>query len=158
MKSLQKSVLIWYSPQQMFDVVTDVARYHEFLPWCNESHVVEHVRGSSTDASDETMKASIGMQLAGFKQAFTTQNKHIHKDGGGLAVQMTLLDGPFSALGGTWSFDPIAASTTPACKITLDLSYEIKSSLLQMAIGSAFDKIASSLVDSFVARAKKIYA
>ncbi len=150
MKSLHKSVLIWYSPTQMFDVVTDVARYHEFLPWCHESRVIEQ--------SDHGMKASIGMQLAGFKQAFTTNNKHFIKEDGGLAVQMSLLDGPFSNLGGTWSFDPISGSATPACKVTLDLSYEIKNALLQMAIGSAFDKIASSLVDAFIDRAKKIYA
>jgi ribosome-associated toxin RatA of RatAB toxin-antitoxin module len=153
MKSLHKSVLIWYSPQQMFDVVTDVARYHEFLPWCSESSVIE-----STEAG---MKASIGMALAGFKQHFTTHNQHIRKDGGGLAVAMELLDGPFKKLGGTWSFDPIAGSEVAgqsACKVTLDLTYEIKSTLLQMAIGGAFDKIASSMVDAFVERAKKIYA
>ena len=150
MKSLHKSVLIWYSPEQMFDVVTDVARYHEFLPWCHESSVMEQ--------SAQGMKASIGMQLAGFKQGFTTQNQHIQKDNGGLAVQVELLDGPFSKLAGTWSFDPIVGSATPACKVTLNLTYEIKNALLQMAIGSAFDKIASSLVDAFIERAKKIYA
>ncbi len=150
MKSLHKSVLIWYSPEQMFDVVTDVARYHEFLPWCHESSVMEQ--------SAQGMKANIGMQLAGFKQGFTTHNRHITQANGGLAVQMELIDGPFSNLGGTWSFDPISGSNTPACKVTLDLSYEIKNALLQMAIGSAFDKIASSLVDAFIDRAKKIYA
>jgi len=134
----------------MFDVVTDVARYQDFLPWCHESQVIEQ--------STENMKASIGMQLAGFKQGFTTHNQHVTKADGGLVVQMELLDGPFSKLGGTWSFDPISGSSTPACKVTLDLRYEIKSTLLQMAIGSAFDKIASSLVDAFIERAKKIYA
>jgi ribosome-associated toxin RatA of RatAB toxin-antitoxin module len=149
MKSLHKSVLIWYSPQQMFDVVTDVAKYHDFLPWCHESSVIEQ--------SEAGMKASIGMSLAGFKQAFTTHNVHVHKPDGGFAVDMALVNGPFSKLGGTWSFDPIAGSLSPACKITLNLNYEIKSAMLQMAIGPAFDKIAASMVDSFVARAKKIY-
>lgn len=110
------------------------------------------------EQSAQGMKANIGMQLAGFKQGFTTHNQHIRAADGGLAVQMELIDGPFSKLGGTWSFDPIRASSTPACKVTLDLSYEIKNALLQMAIGSAFDKIASSLVDAFIERAKKIYA
>lgn len=149
MKSLHKSVLIWYSPQQMFDVVTDVAKYQEFLPWCHTSSVLAQ--------SGEGMKASIGMSLAGFQQSFTTHNQHIRKEGGGLDVVMQLLDGPFSTLGGTWSFDPIAGSDKPACKVTLNLNYEIKSKLLQMAIGSAFEKIATSMVDSFVARAKRVY-
>jgi ribosome-associated toxin RatA of RatAB toxin-antitoxin module len=149
MKTLHKSVLIWYSPQQMFDVVTDVNKYSEFLPWCHESTVIEQ--------SAQGMKAGIGMSLAGFKQGFTTHNLHSQKPEGGLVVEMDLVDGPFSKLGGTWSFDPIAGSDKPACKVTLDLNYEIKSPLLQMAIGAAFEKIASSMVDSFVARAKKVY-
>jgi ribosome-associated toxin RatA of RatAB toxin-antitoxin module len=70
---------------------------------------------------------------------------------------MELLDGPFSKLGGAWSFDPIIGSEMPACRITLDLNYEIKNAMLQMAIGAAFDKIANSLVDAFIERAKKIY-
>jgi ribosome-associated toxin RatA of RatAB toxin-antitoxin module len=152
MKSLHKSVLIWYSPQQMFDVVTDVARYSEFLPWCDQSSVLERTEGG--------MKASIGMQLAGFKQAFTTQNVHAQKESGDRTVEMELLDGPFSKLAGTWSFEPIAGSEdlgTPACRVKLDLNYEIKSTLLQIAIGPAFDKIANSLVDAFIERAKQIY-
>jgi ribosome-associated toxin RatA of RatAB toxin-antitoxin module len=149
MKSLHKSVLIWYSPQQMFDVVTNVAAYSEFLPWCHESRVIEQ--------SSAGMKASIGMSLVGFQLGFTTHNQHIQKPDGGLAVAMELLDGPFSKLGGTWSFDSIAGSDKPACKVTLDLNYEIKSMLLQIAIGAAFEKIAGSMVDSFVARAKSVY-
>ena len=149
MKSLHKSVLIWYSPQQMFDVVTDVGKYSEFLPWCHESRVI--------DSSSEGMKASIGMSLAGFKQGFTTHNLNERHANGTLAVAMNLVDGPFSQLGGKWTFEPIAGSDKPACKVTLDLNYEIKSALLQMAIGAAFEKIASTMVDSFVARAKKVY-
>ena len=152
MKSLHKSVLIWFSPQQMFNVVTDVAHYQTFLPWCADSCVLERY--------ERGMKARIVMQLAGFKQLFTTHNTHSKKEGGGLAVAMELIDGPFSKLEGTWSFDPIAGSEdvgTPACKVKLDLDYEMKNSLLDLTIGSAFDKIANSLVDAFVERAKKIY-
>ena len=40
MKTVHKSVLIWYTPQEMFALVTDVARYPEFLPWCDHAHVL----------------------------------------------------------------------------------------------------------------------
>jgi ribosome-associated toxin RatA of RatAB toxin-antitoxin module len=133
----------------MFDVVTQVDKYADYLPWCHESRVIEQ--------SDLGMKASIGISLAGFKQSFTTQNTHTNTDSGGLRVDVALLDGPFSHLVGTWTFDPIAGSSKPACKITLQLSYEIKSKLLEIAIGPAFDKIAASMVDSFVTRAKSLY-
>ena len=41
MKTVNKSVLIWYSPEEMFALVTDVAKYPEFLPWCDHSRVLE---------------------------------------------------------------------------------------------------------------------
>ena len=63
MKSLHKSVLIWYSPQQMFDVVTDVARYHEFLPGCHQSAVVERT------SEIGTLRA-IGLRRSGIRSIF----------------------------------------------------------------------------------------
>ena len=41
MKTVHKSVLIWYSAEEMYALVTDVAKYPEFLPWCDRSKVVE---------------------------------------------------------------------------------------------------------------------
>lgn len=152
MKTLHKSVLIWFDPQRMFDVVTDVNRYCEFLPWCNESQVIERFSNG--------MNARIGMRLAGLKQSFTTHNVHHIKTNGGLGVDMALIEGPFSTLHGSWTFDPIGGATEEtqaACKVTLKLQYKIENKLLQLAIGAAFEKIASSLVDAFVERAKKIY-
>ena len=58
MKSVHKSVLIWYSPAEMYALVTDVARYPEFLPWCSHTQVLEQ------DASG--MTAEYGQQLVDF--------------------------------------------------------------------------------------------
>ena len=41
MKTVHKSVLIWYSAEEMFQLVTDVERYPEFLPWCDHASVSE---------------------------------------------------------------------------------------------------------------------
>jgi hypothetical protein len=59
MKNVHKSVLIWYSPAEMFALVTDVARYPEFLPWCDHTQVLEQ------DATG--MTAEVGMSLGGLE-------------------------------------------------------------------------------------------
>ncbi|MFM8589873.1 MAG: type II toxin-antitoxin system RatA family toxin [Limnohabitans sp.] len=145
MKNIHKSVLIWYSPQEMFRLVTDVARYPEFLPWCDHASVKQ--------TTADGMVAEIGMAVAGLKQAFTTRNTHVENR----SVQMQLVNGPFSSLSGGWTFSPVGDGTERACKVELDLHYGFSNAALSAVVGPVFDKIAASLVDAFVARAQKVY-
>lgn len=145
MKNIHKSVLIWYSPDEMFRLVTDVALYPEFLPWCDQSRVLE------SDA--HSMLAEVGISLGGLKQTFTTRNTHEQ----GRSVVMALVKGPFSDLNGTWRFLPVGDGTQRACKVELDLQYGFSSATLAALVGPVFDKIAGSLVDAFVKRAEVVY-
>jgi len=146
MKNIQKSVLIWYSPEEMFRLVTDVARYPEFLPWCNQAQVLEQ--------DDQGMLADIGISMAGISQVFTTRNTHV----AGREVHLKLVKGPFSKLDGAWRFRPVGDGTQRACKVELTLDYGFSSSTLAAIVGPVFDRIAASLVDAFVKRAERIYA
>jgi ribosome-associated toxin RatA of RatAB toxin-antitoxin module len=145
MKNIHKSVLIWYSPEEMFRLVTAVDRYPEFLPWCDHAGIKE--------TTPEGVVAEIGIGLGGVKQSFTTRNTHIE----GRSVQMQLLSGPFSNLTGGWTFSPVGDGSQRACKVELDLHYGFSSSTLSAIVGPVFDKIAGSLVDAFITRAEKIY-
>ena len=145
MKNIHKSVLIWYSPEEMFRLVTDVARYPEFLPWCDQAQVLE--------TGPQGMLAEIGISLGGLKQSFTTRNTHEE----GRSVSMALVKGPFSNLHGVWRFLPVGDGAQRACKVELDLEYGFSSSTLAALVGPVFDKIAASLVDAFVKRAESVY-
>ena len=145
MKTVNKSVLIWYSAEEMYALVTDVARYPEFLPWCDKSRVVEQ--------NDAGMTAEVGLSFGGIRQSFTTQNTHV----AGRSVQLKLVSGPFSNLDGTWKFMPVGEEGERACRVELDLSYGFSNFALQALVGPVFDKIASSLVEAFVKRAEQIY-
>jgi ribosome-associated toxin RatA of RatAB toxin-antitoxin module len=145
MKKLHKSVLIWYSPEEMFRLVTDVARYPEFLPWCDHATVRE--------VTADGMVAEVGIGVAGLKQAFTTRNTHIE----GRSVQMQLVSGPFSRLSGGWTFTPVGDGSQRACKVALELHYGFSSATLSAVVGPIFDKIAASLVDAFIQRAEQVY-
>ncbi len=152
MKTVHKSVLIWYSAQEMYALVTDVAKYPEFLPWCDRSRVIEQ------DASG--MTAEVGLSLGGLRQSFTTRNTHVP----GREVRLKLVDGPFSQLDGVWTFTPVGAPAAAdgkdaerACRVNLDLSYGFDSFALSALVGPVFDKIANSLVEAFVKRAEQVY-
>lgn len=145
MKTVNKSVLIWYSAAEMFALVTDVASYPQFLPWCNEAAVLAE--------QADGMTAKVGLSIAGLKQSFTTQNTHIQDS----KVSLKLIDGPFSKLDGEWHFTPVGKAAERACKIELSLSYDFDNAALAALVGPVFDKIAGSLVDAFVKRAGQVY-
>src|ERR1041384_3950738 len=95
MKRVHKSVLLWYSPREMYDLVTAVEQYPQFLPWCERVEVLER--------EGDAMTARLHLAYAGVRQAFTTRNQHVP----GRSVRLQLVDGPFSSLEGVWEFEPI---------------------------------------------------
>jgi len=146
MKTVNKSVLIWYSPEEMYALVTDVSSYPQFLPWCDHAAVVLQ------DA--DGMTAEIGIAFGGVRQTLTTQNRHL----AGREVAMQLVDGPFSRLDGCWRFLPLGDGTERACRVELLLHYGFDNPTLGRVVGPVFDRIAGSLVDAFVKRAEQVYA
>ncbi|HMN20675.1 MAG TPA: type II toxin-antitoxin system RatA family toxin [Ottowia sp.] len=145
MKSVHKSVLIWYSAPEMYALVTDVARYPEFLPWCDHARVLEQ--------GEDGMTAEVGIAFKGVRQSFTTHNQHV----AGREVRLHLVKGPFSTLEGTWTFAPVGAEGERACRVDLVLDYGFSSTMLATVVGPVFDRIAGSLVDAFVQRAEQVY-
>lgn len=143
MKTVKKSVLIWYSPEEMYRLVVDVASYPQFLPWCNKGRVVS--------LEENGMVAEIGISFGGIHQTFTTRNVHVPDQ----QVIIKLIKGPFSQLEGEWNFVSLGADQR-ACRVELVLSYGFDSTLGRL-VSPVFDKIASTMVDAFIKRAKQVY-
>ena len=143
MKTIEKSVLIWFSAQEMFNLVVDVRSYPRFLPWCDKTEIL--------DETPDAMTARIGMAFGGLHKSFTTHNTHVIPQ----QVRLELVDGPFKHLQGEWNF--IALGDERACRVELKLSYSFDS-VFGALVGPVFDRIAATLVDSFVKRAEVVYA
>ena len=145
MKTVSKSVLIWYSPEEMFSLVVGVEQYPQFLPWCDRARVLEQ---------DSTgMVAEVGIAFSGIRQSFVTRNTHE----AGRRVQMHLVRGPFSKLEGDWHFLPVGDGMQRACRVELVLRYGFDNAALAALVGPVFDRIAKSLVEAFVKRAEQVY-
>ena len=157
MKHVRKSVLLWYSARQMYDLVTRVQSYPEFLPWCDRAEVLQE--------SEEGMTARLGLAFSGLRHAFTTRNTHEL----GRLVTVELVDGPFSRLEGRWAFTPVGgtpadsepthadAAEPAACRVELDLRYALSAGPLEVVLSPVFDRVANTLVDCFVQRAEAVY-
>jgi ribosome-associated toxin RatA of RatAB toxin-antitoxin module len=147
MKHVQKSVLLWYSSREMYDLVTAIEDYPSFLPWCDRAEVLERF--------EDGMTARLGLAFAGMRHGFTTRNRHVPAQ----TVHVSLVDGPFSTLEGHWRFQPIGrpGDADSACKIHLDLQYAFAGRALDAVLGPVFDRVANTLVDSFVKRAAQVY-
>jgi ribosome-associated toxin RatA of RatAB toxin-antitoxin module len=148
MKTIQKSVLIWYSAQEMFDVVSSVERYPQFLPWCSSAEVLAR--------RDDGIDAQIALSFAGVQQQFATRNHYTADACSGLGIELALLSGPFSNLEGLWQFTPLAQAPR-ACKVQLTLRYGFASVALASVVGPVFDTVAANLVDAFVTRSESLY-
>ena len=139
---VKRTALVTFNPEQMFDLVVDVERYCEFLPWVKSAHVHEK--------SERALRASITMERAGMKQTFTTRNEMERPNW----MSLTLIEGPFKKLDGLWTFTPIGTSGT---KVVLDMKFEFAGAFAAMLFGRAFEHSVGQLIDAFVARAKTTY-
>lgn len=142
MATVERSILIGHSAQQMFDLVENIEDYPRFLPWCERTLV---------DYRDEFKTiATLHINYLSVKSHFTTENE---KDAPSF-MRLKLVDGPFRRLEGTWCFRPLSES---ACKIEFQLSYEFSSKLFDKIIGPVFGQICNTFVDAFAGRADEVY-
>lgn len=142
MPTVSRSAIVRHTATEMFDLVDDVARYQDFLPWVKTSLELER--------SEDLVVGELLFAKAGFEKSFTTRNLRQP----GKMIEIRLVEGPFRQLEGFWRFEALGED---ACKVSLDLEFEFSNKLLAMAFGKVFTQVAGTLVDSFVQRANKCY-
>lgn len=138
MPAVRRSVLVAHSAGAMFDLVDRVEDYPAFLPWCGGSAVLMR------DA--RVTRARLDIDFRGLKQSFTTENLKV----AGESMQLRLVEGPFNALDGLWTFQALSPE---ASKVVLELEYTFGNVALEKVVGPVFSVIAESMVDRFVTRA-----
>ena len=142
MADVAKTVLINQSADRMYDLVTDVSKYPEFLPWCGGVEIFR--------STPELMEAKIHIKFKGIDQYFHTLNTQERP----LKIDMEFVDGPFKKFEGHWRFIPLRDD---ACKIEFRLHYEFTNFIMEKLIGPVFSMIAGTFVNGFVKRAEEIY-
>jgi ribosome-associated toxin RatA of RatAB toxin-antitoxin module len=139
---VKQSVLVEFTPEQMFALVDAVEDYPRFLPWCGGTKLIHR------DAS--TTRATIEINYRGIRRSFTTENSKREP----AEMTIRLIEGPFSKLDGSWLFTRLSEW---GCKIEFELHYEFAGRMLDRLISPVFRYIAGTLVEAFVRRAGQIY-
>ncbi len=141
MTNVKKSRAVPFSCEQMYNLVNDVERYGEFLPYFTES-IVHH-------RDQDEVQATLSVVAAGMNKSFTTRNRlQANK-----MIEIRLVDGPFSHLEGFWRFD----ETTDGCTISFDLEFDFAGRMFSMLLGPIFEQVTDKMVDAFCDRAKVLY-
>ena len=142
MPHISRSSLVMYSSRQMYDLVSDIESYSEFLPGC--------AGGTILKQDGEWVEASLELAKGGLRHAFTTRNRMV----AGETIEMHLLEGPFKRLKGVWTFTALG---DVGCKVALELDFEMSNTLAQMTIGAVFGQMVNKMVEAFAQRAKQVY-
>ena len=134
--------LVRHAPEQLFDLVADVQRYPEFLPWCLAARIRER--------SDTILVADLIIGFQMFKEQFTS---HVTMDRDQLKIEVKYAEGPFKYLTNSWKF----IDHPDGCMIDFYVDFEFRSRLLQTVIESLFTEAVRRMVRAFEARADQLY-
>ena len=131
-----------YNPDKMFDLVADVEKYPEFLPWCIASRVIHN------EKSLLIADLMIGFQV--FREKFRS---NVNLDKKNMIIEVSYEDGPFKFLTNKWEFK----SYKGQCKILFYLNFEFKNIFLQSLMERLFSEAVKKMVTAFEHRAEKLY-
>ncbi|MES2710377.1 MAG: type II toxin-antitoxin system RatA family toxin [Pseudomonadota bacterium] len=124
------------TPEQVFDVVADVRRYPEFLPWCVGARIITR--------KDTVLTADLTIGFKMFRETFRSEVT-LERPG---HLQVRYLNGPFRYLNNQWRFNP----HPQGCEVDFFVDFEFRSRLLQAVIGTVFNEAVRLMVRAFERR------
>lgn len=130
-----------YTPEQLFDLVADVEKYPQFLPWC----VAARVRKQTGNELISDLTIGFGP----FRESFTSRVTLDRPN----RVTVKYENGPFRYLNNQWDFAPHPGGT----EVSFFVEFEFRSRILQAAIGVVFNEAVRRMVNAFRKRARDVY-
>ena len=131
-----------YTPEQLFDLVIDVERYPQFLPWCLGCRVRKREEG--------LVVADMIIGFKVFRESFTSRVSHQHPN----RIDVKYTDGPFKYLDNHWIFNRLDDGST---EIDFFVDFEFRSRILQVAIGAVFSEAVRRMIAAFETRAHALH-
>jgi len=142
MNEINRSAMLPYAAESMFDLVNDIEAYPEFMDGCVDAHILL--------IDGNTIEACLDLKKGLFKHQILTRNVNTY----GRAIDLELLEGPLTNFKGRWEF---VALGPLACKVSLTISFSIKTSVANIGLSKLLDRVSNSLVDSIAERARVLY-
>ena len=146
-KHFEKKI-VNFTAKQMYELVADIDNYREFLPWCNDSKIIEV---TNIDNENKTLIADLEI---GYKDLVYTYRSNVLLNNQKLTIKVDFVHGPFKNLDNSWIFKKI---DDQSCEIEFFIDFELNVGVLNLLISKFFDKAFKKMVNSFENRANQIY-
>lgn len=137
--------LVPYSADLMFQVVADVEKYPEFLPWV----VALRVKSREQAEGREILIAEMAVGYGALRERYTSR---VTIDRAGRRIDVEEIEGPFHCLENHWHFVPKGRE----CLVEFKIAFEFSNRLMQAMAGAAFGKVLMKMTDAFAARAREL--
>ncbi|MEM7444121.1 MAG: type II toxin-antitoxin system RatA family toxin [Pseudomonadota bacterium] len=141
MPSHAETRLLPYTPEQMYNLVIDVGRYPEFLPWCIACRIRER--------KEDLLVADLVIGFKMIRERFTSRVTMTRPS----QIDVEYVEGPLKHLENAWRFEPEGSG----CRIHFSVDFEFRSKVLQRLIGGLFHHAYMRMVSAFEARAHALY-
>ena len=138
--------VVRFTPKQLFDLVADVPRYPQFLPWCTAARV-RRQEGPGREVDE------LAIGFGPFHEKFVSRVVLTGDDPAGPCIETTGIEGPFKHLASRWQFKPHPDGT----EIEFSLEFEFRSVILQHTVRVLFAEAVKRMVAAFEARAAQLY-
>lgn len=145
MPTFSDRIAVPYRPEQLFDLVADVGKYPEFLPWCGGALV--------RSRSESELVADLTIKFGPFRESFTSRVALERPHEGVGRIRVRYENGPFRFLNNQWVF----TATPGGTQVDFWVDFEFKNRVLQAAIGAVFSEAVKRMVSAFLKRARDIY-
>lgn len=145
MPSLNQSKILPYSAKKMYELVMDIEKYPEFLPWCKQAKIIEKI-------SDENLTADLLINFKNFFEKYRSNVKY-GKLENGYFVDVVAIKGPFKNLVNKWKFTDL--KDEKSCQIEFFIEFEFNSFFLEKMLGAIFERAAEKMMLAFEERAMK---
>lgn len=146
MPKFSQTKILSYHAKKIHALVMDIEKYPEFLPWCKQVKIIEHI-------SDNELTADLLVSFKNFFEKYRSLVKYGKTASGLYFVETKAIQGPFKNLFSAWKIKEISSDS---CEVEFFIDFEFNSFLLNKMIGGIFEKASFKMMDAFEERARAV--
>jgi coenzyme Q-binding protein COQ10 len=146
MPALKQTKILSHKAAQIYEIVMDIEKYPEFLPWCKKAKIVEKI-------SDENLRADLLINFKSFFEKYRSDVRHKKSSPNSYFIDVVAIEGPFKKLINQWKIRDLENGE---CEVEFFIDFEFNSIFLTKLIGTIFEKAAQKMMAAFEERARQI--
>jgi len=147
MPSLIQTKILPYSANDLYQMVMDIEKYPQFLPWCKQAKIVSVI-------SENNLQADLLINFKNFFEKYRSNVHHAKNPNGTYFIDVEAIKGPFKTLINQWKFCDLENGT---CEIEFFIEFEFNSIMMTTILGGFFKKAAEKMMAAFEERAQELH-